>query len=66
MKLQLFQYDFKGVRYCEGVEAESEEDMRARLKAMAETAVYDGEFIAEVEASADDIAWAEFCPPVVN
>ena len=66
MKLQLFTYRYKGKLICDAIDAENEADMQERLKAMALTAVYDGEFIAEIDADEIDEEWALETPAIVN
>lgn len=66
MKLQLFTYRLDGVEYCEGIEAKDEADMIKRIQAMAKTAVYDGEFVAEIDADIIDEQWARDVPDLLN
>lgn len=55
--IQLFQFDYQGKTYAAAIEADSEAEMREKLKAMAETARYDGVLVDTFDAADDDWEW---------
>lgn len=64
--IQLFQFDFNGKTYAAAIEADSEAEMLEKLKAMAETARYDGVLVDTIDATDDDLDWADCRPDVLN